>query len=113
MDVEKKANTKVGAEYKTLVIHGGEYKTLLTSKYENRKVWENPDFRLVYSVLPGTIIKILVKVGQKVTKGEDLMVYEAMKMYNKMAAPLDGVVKAINVNQGDKIPKNFLVFELE
>lgn len=50
--------------------------------------------------MPGKILKILVKEGQAVKAGENLMFLEAMKMQNEILADTDGVVKAINVAEG-------------
>ena len=46
--------------------------------------------------MPGTIVKVYVKVGDHVKKGQALFVMEAMKMEHTMKAPSDGVVKAVN-----------------
>lgn len=50
----------------------------------------------IKSPMPGTIVKVYVKVGDKVKKGQALFVMEAMKMEHTMKAPSDGVVKAVN-----------------
>ena len=59
--------------------------------------------------LPGTITKIVAQKGQKVKKGDVLIVMEAMKMANDIVAESDGTVKDIcvsvgqSVNQGDAL----------
>ena len=59
--------------------------------------------------LPGSILKIMVKEGQEVKKGEVLLTMESMKMENNIMAEYDGVVKSIfvqpaaNVMQGDRL----------
>jgi len=53
--------------------------------------------------LPGSIFKVLVNVGDRVTKGQPVIVIEAMKMEIEIAAPGDGVVSAIKVKQGDTV----------
>ena len=45
-------------EYKTFIVEGGLYKTLLTNKFKNRKFWELPDLNHIYSFIPGTVIDI-------------------------------------------------------
>lgn len=52
--------------------------------------------KFIKSPMPGTIVKVYVKVGDKVKKGQALFVMEAMKMEHTMKAPADGVVKAVN-----------------
>ena len=53
--------------------------------------------------MQGTIVKILVEVGQDVKSGDAVAVLEAMKMENQLQADKDGTVKAINVKAGDKV----------
>lgn len=50
--------------------------------------------------MPGTIVKLPVKAGQSVKKGDVLCVFEAMKMENEIMAPRDGVVKSVAVSEG-------------
>ena len=90
---------------KTLQIEGTKYRTTLTSKFENRKKYIARDPGLIISVLPGTIVEVLVKTGQKVEKGQALLIFEAMKMNNKLIAPLRGEIKEIYVKKGEKITK--------
>jgi glutaconyl-CoA/methylmalonyl-CoA decarboxylase subunit gamma len=53
--------------------------------------------------MPGKISKILTKVGDKVKKGDILLLLEAMKMQNEIAAPVSGTVKSINVAPGQSV----------
>lgn len=53
--------------------------------------------------LPGVILQVKCAVGDQVTKGQVLMILEAMKMENNILADKDGKVVAINVNKGDSI----------
>lgn len=55
---------------------------------------------VVKSPIPGNILKINVTVGQKVNEGETLLVLEAMKMENEIAAPKAGTVAQIIVSKG-------------
>ena len=50
--------------------------------------------------MPGTVLKVNVKVGDTVTEGQAVAVLEAMKMENEIAAPASGVVASVNVSQG-------------
>ena len=98
---------------KTLVIDDTVYATRLTDKYEKRKVWQNPDARMIFSILPGAVLSVEVKVGDKVNAGQVIMTFEAMKMVNSIRSAIAGTVKKINITKGDKIPKNLLMIELE
>ncbi|MGC9398724.1 MAG: biotin/lipoyl-containing protein [Anaerolineae bacterium] len=57
----------------------------------------------VLAPLPGTVVAISVKVGQKVEMGEELLVLEAMKMKNPIRAKQGGTVVQIHVHVGDQV----------
>ena len=57
----------------------------------------------VVAPMQGTIVKILVTVGQEVNAGDAVIVLEAMKMENQLQADKAGTIKAINVKTGDKV----------
>lgn len=57
----------------------------------------------IASPMPGTILKMNVAAGQKVTKGDVICVLEAMKMENDIPAPQDGVVASVNVQKGASV----------
>lgn len=112
-DMQKDTKGGEKPQYKKLIIEDSVYSTLYTEKFEKKTAWEKPDERKVYSYLPGTIIKLQVKQGDKVKIGQPLMVFEAMKMMNTVKSTQDGVVKNIQVKPGDKFPKNHLLMEFE
>ena len=122
MATKQKTSTKASApkeeetpkvRFNTLDVNGDKYRTLLTEKYKNRKKWEEPDFKKILSVIPGTVIKVYVEEGQKVKEGDLMMVLEAMKMKNKIYFPIDGTVKKIYVTENEKVPKRHLMIELK
>ena len=100
-------------KYEKFLLNGVEYKTQLTQKWVNRKKWEEPNPYLLTSHIPGTIMQIEVKEGQEVQEGDVLLILQAMKMNNKLAAPFSGKIKKIYVNSGDKIPKGPLMIDRE
>jgi pyruvate carboxylase subunit B len=57
----------------------------------------------VKSVMPGVVVKLLVKDGESVEKGQPLLILEAMKMQNEIAAPSAGVVKALHVREREAV----------
>jgi len=63
----------------------------------------NTDPGNIVSPMPGKVLKINVKEGDAVTKGQVLMVVEAMKMENNILCPQDGVVEKILVKEGDMV----------
>ncbi len=100
-------------ELKTLVMWDRPYLTRLTKKFVNRKVWKDADPYKVISFIPGTVREILVKNGQAVKIGEPLLLLESMKMKNIIRSAVDGRIKTIMVKSDEKIPKNFLMIEME
>jgi biotin carboxyl carrier protein len=53
--------------------------------------------------MPGVVLKILVAVGDQVTKGTPLLILEAMKMEHQLTAPRDGTVASINCKEGEMV----------
>lgn len=89
------------------------YRTTVTRKYSTRKPYSPPDSKKVTAFIPGTIIKVLIKEGAKVKKGDGLLILQAMKMNNQILATRNGIVKKINVKNGDVVAKNFILMEFK
>ncbi len=62
--------------------------------------------------MPGTVTKVIVKVGDAVKSGDTLLAFEAMKMEQEIKAPKDGVVASVNVSQGATINQGDLLVSL-
>lgn len=67
----------------------------------------------VKAPLPGVVTKILVKAGQAVKKGENILVLEAMKMENNITAENDGTVTAVCVNPGDSVLEGTVLLTID
>jgi len=89
------------------------YQTRINKKFLNRKRYQPADPKIITSFIPGTVLDILIKQGQKVVKGDNLMILDAMKMQNKLKCPMDGKIKSIAVARGDKVSKGTVLIELE
>ena len=100
-------------KFRWINIDGIKYRTKITEGYKNRQHYEPPDDKKLFSAIPGTVLKVLVKPGQKVKMGQSVLILEAMKMKNYIKIETGGVIKQIKVKQGDKISKNHLLLELE
>ena len=105
--------SEIKEEFTDIAITARKYKTLLTTKYKNRKPFEPVNPNNVYSIIPGTVIKFYVKEDDFVKEGEPILILEAMKMENIIRMPYDGIIKRIHVSEGVRIPKNSLMMELE
>jgi acetyl/propionyl-CoA carboxylase alpha subunit len=62
--------------------------------------------------MPGTVIKVLAKEGDRVAHRQPLLVLEAMKMETPVVSPYEGVVKAVHVQEGDRVAGGALLVEL-
>lgn len=61
------------------------------------------DDEVMGAPMPGTVLKIMVAVGDRVTENQPLLVLEAMKMENEIVANQDGVISAIHVKNGEMV----------
>ncbi len=53
--------------------------------------------------MPGTIVGVNIKEGDKINKGDLLFVLEAMKMENEIVSPVDGTVASVQVSKGQSV----------
>ncbi len=67
----------------------------------------------VKAPMPGMVLKILVEAGQKINKGDGMLILEAMKMENVLKASHDATVKAIKVREKTAVEKGAVLIELE
>ncbi|MGA9795483.1 MAG: acetyl/propionyl/methylcrotonyl-CoA carboxylase subunit alpha [Rhizomicrobium sp.] len=63
----------------------------------------------VTAPMPGKVIQLLARAGEKVKKGQPLAVLEAMKMEHTLAAPADATVDAVDVAQGDQVNEGAII----
>ncbi|MES2181515.1 MAG: pyruvate carboxylase subunit B, partial [Pseudomonadota bacterium] len=67
----------------------------------------------VTTSMPGTIVAVKVKAGDKVTAGDGVLVIEAMKMENEIQASTTGVVVAVHVIKGDAVTPDESLLEIQ
>lgn len=63
--------------------------------------------------MPGLVVEIRTRVGEKVREGQALMVIEAMKMQNELYAQADGTVKEIRVKEQDAVDPTRVLLVIE
>lgn len=66
----------------------------------------------INSELPGTVTKIVAANGQRVKKGDVLLVIEAMKMANDIVSDVEGTVQRIAVTEGQSVNQGDLLVEM-
>ena len=77
------------------------------AKYLNsRKQDELEDNLAISSPMPGKVVKVLVKVGDKVKAGDTVVVISAMKMESEYKVKKDRLIKEVLVKEGDTIDGN-------
>lgn len=66
----------------------------------------------VVAAISGMVSSVKVALGDKVAKGQPLVVVEAMKMENVINSPMEGIVKSLNVSAGDNISAGQVLIEI-
>ncbi len=102
-----------GIDY-TLFMHGGSLRLRLVDPLDvtQYEATASAD-AVVRAPLPGKIIDLRVKAGDTVSKGQALLVLEAMKMEHTLAAPADGTVKSLRYAVGEQVPEGAELVEFE
>ncbi len=96
--------------YKVNVLTSLQYKSLQLIQQNNP---DKDKQTKIKSPMPGLVLKINKNIGEKIRKGETVMVLEAMKMENEIKSPVDGEISELNVKPGQPIEKNFLLFSIK
>lgn len=84
----------------------------ITSSVQTKRKAEPTNKGQVGATMSGSVLQILVKKGDKVKKGDPLMITEAMKMETSLEAHFDGTVDHIYVTEGEAISSGDLLIEL-
>ena len=79
------------------------------SKYTN----SDQKINKLVSPMPGLILEIQTKAGEKVKKDEPLIILEAMKMENVLCSPVDGIIREILVNTKQTVEKNSVLIKFD
>ena len=104
-------------EYRVLV-DGRSYHVELVDERRVRLGGAQPGIQLegrqqVSVPMPGKVIAVLVGEGDRVEKGQGLVIVEAMKMENEVRSPIAGEVKQIRVKAGDALEAGALLMVVE
>lgn len=86
-----------------------EQKVEEPKKVEEKKVVASSDANQVLSPIQGSVTNIKVKPGDKVKKGDVLLIIEAMKLENEVPSPFDGEVVEVLVSKGQNVASKDVV----
>ncbi|MCK0134437.1 acetyl-CoA carboxylase biotin carboxyl carrier protein subunit [Arenibacter sp. S6351L] len=112
-------NTDYANKTMTIEVNGDSYAMVLADEYDQMVdkmgllTTKTHKINNIKAPMPGLIIDVMAKVGQKVEAGTPLIVLSAMKMENIITSPGEGVVKNIEVNVNDAVDKGQLIIEME
>lgn len=67
----------------------------------------------VTAYMPGRVVEVLVEEGESVSRGQGIVVLEAMKMKNEIQAESDGVVATLHVREGENVEGGDPLFSIE
>ncbi len=98
-----------GQECWQILLHGRSYQAKVVDEREKRlraasdsSLGEGAEYHLK-APMPGLVVSIPVKDGQKVEKGDVLALLESMKMQNELKSPRQGTVSRIRVQPGERV----------
>jgi len=103
----------------SLEINGNPYRIEIADEYDllvekmGFSAASNQKIKFIKAPMPGLILDILIKPGQAITKGDQLLILEAMKMENVLKAEGDGIIKSIEVQKGAAVDKGQILIEME
>ncbi len=63
--------------------------------------------------MPGKVVAVQATAGDTVTKGQSIVVVEAMKMEHALTAPFDGVVAEVSASAGDQVTDGAVLARVE
>ena len=101
------------ADARWVFLDGRVFLIETTGQSSGRRRSRGHDEGALAAPMPATVVKINVEPGQRVSKGDVLIMLEAMKMELPIKAPRDGSVKAIACQQGELVQPGVQLLELE
>jgi len=102
-----------------VILNGNKYQIAFSDEYDQLidkmglTIANSDKVTDIKAPMPGLVLSVEVEKGQEVTKGEALLILEAMKMENVIKSPGEGVVKSINVDKGKAVEKGAVLIEFE
>ena len=95
------------------LVHGGAPMVVRDRLREARRVNESERGGQLLAPMNGRVVRVAAKVGDRVTKGQCIVVLEAMKMQHEITAPRDGVLARVLATDGQQVATRALLAEVE
>ncbi len=108
-DIDNQAFVSVGGH----IFHMKRHDILAESVFASGFDTHGRDSNHITSPMPGKVIRVQIKEGDHVKKGDSLLIIEAMKMENQVVSPRDAIIKAINVEVNQRVESTTVVVEFE
>ncbi len=111
-----------GQLYNAVLLRNGKHLTLLYNGRQLELIFLDPlSFETgeedvggkLTAPMPGKVVAVRVEIGAKVTKGQPLVIVEAMKMEHTIVAPADGIVEAVHARPGDQVDEKYELVALK
>lgn len=110
---ERKVYFEVNGNQREIVIVDKQFQKKFDVEIGTTLMADPGDKKQIGASIPGTVTKILVKVGDTVKAGQSLIIIEAMKMETQITSPVEGTVKSIQVNQDQQVKNGELLMQLD
>ncbi|MCF6365416.1 MAG: biotin/lipoyl-binding protein [Bacteroidales bacterium] len=109
-NIEKRVILKVNQKTFEVKITDELDKLLKEMGIQNKENKKNKDLK---APMPGLVTEIIIKIGDTIQKGDNLLILEAMKMENNLKAEHDAIIKDIIVEKGNSVEKNQVLVTFE
>lgn len=74
---------------------------------------EKSDDFVLKAPMPGSVVSLRKKTGDRVKMGDTILILEAMKMENALKSPVEGIIKEVRCTGGDQVPKDYVLCVIE
>ncbi len=91
----------------------GAFFTIRETSLDTARAGDKAGDAQMRAPMNGRIVAVLAKAGDKVAKGQRVVILEAMKMQHEIVSPRDGALASVNVNEGDQVATRQVLAALE
>jgi biotin carboxyl carrier protein len=119
-EVFELTSEKLNNEVFKILLNGNDFDVTIRTALQEKafKLLENSAVSQqhhldVKAPMPGMILKIRKKAGEKIEQGESVIILEAMKMENDLKASASGIIENIFVKEGSAVEKGTVLFSIK